>query len=98
MTAAEPIQATVQVAPARTGTAPPADPAGRGTKRVFFLTVLAAASVVFLYPFVWLVVASLKPRDRTFTDPFLPGRSRSGRRTTRRSGMRRPCWPGWSTR
>ncbi|GAA1264289.1 carbohydrate ABC transporter permease [Sphaerisporangium rubeum] len=55
-----------------TETLPPADTAGRGTSRVFFLTLLAAASVVFLYPFVWLLVASLKPRDRTFADPFLP--------------------------
>ncbi|MEO3814414.1 carbohydrate ABC transporter permease [Sphaerisporangium sp. B11E5] len=50
----------------------PADGVGRGTRRVLFLTLLAAASVIFLYPFVWLVVASLKPRDRTFADPFLP--------------------------
>ncbi|WP_214408464.1 carbohydrate ABC transporter permease [Sphaerisporangium fuscum] len=48
------------------------DTAGRGTRKVFLLTVLAAASAIFLYPFVWLVVASLKPRDHTFADPFLP--------------------------
>ncbi|GAA0364528.1 carbohydrate ABC transporter permease [Microbispora corallina] len=47
-------------------------PGGAGTRRAFFLVMLAAASAVFLYPFVWLVVASLKPRDRTFADPFLP--------------------------
>ncbi|RCG30964.1 carbohydrate ABC transporter permease [Sphaerisporangium album] len=57
-------------APAATGAA--TDSAGRGTRKVFFLVVLAAASAIFLYPFVWLVVASLKPRDRTFADPFLP--------------------------
>ncbi|NRQ31067.1 carbohydrate ABC transporter permease [Nonomuraea sp. NN258] len=34
--------------------------------------MLAAASAVFLYPFVWLVVASLKPRAHTFSDPFTP--------------------------
>ncbi|MDH2428038.1 carbohydrate ABC transporter permease [Sphaerisporangium sp. TRM90804] len=49
-----------------------ADDASRGTRRVFFLVVLAAASTIFLYPFVWLVVASLKPRERTFADPFVP--------------------------
>ncbi|MEW9529986.1 carbohydrate ABC transporter permease [Microbispora sp. NPDC049125] len=47
-------------------------PGSGGTRRAFFLIMLAAASAVFLYPFVWLVVASLKPRDRTFSDPFLP--------------------------
>ncbi|MEU4534114.1 carbohydrate ABC transporter permease [Streptosporangium sp. NPDC023825] len=48
------------------------DTAARPTRRIFFLTVLAAASAVFLYPFVWLVTASLKPRDQTFSNPFLP--------------------------
>ncbi|GAA3446218.1 carbohydrate ABC transporter permease [Planomonospora venezuelensis] len=71
MTAAEPVRAPGRAGPARAA-APAPDPAGRGTRKVFFLTVLAAASVIFLYPFVWLVVASLKPRDRTFSDPFLP--------------------------
>ncbi|MBG0829955.1 carbohydrate ABC transporter permease [Planomonospora sp. ID67723] len=72
MTAAEPIRAAVQAGPAPAAAGPAADPAGRGTRKVFLLTVLAAASVIFLFPFVWLVVASLKPRDRTFSDPFLP--------------------------
>ncbi|MDA0632459.1 carbohydrate ABC transporter permease [Nonomuraea sp. MCN248] len=43
-----------------------------GAGRVFFLIMLAAASTIFLYPFVWLVVASLKPRAYTFADPFVP--------------------------
>ncbi|MFG1942590.1 carbohydrate ABC transporter permease [Nonomuraea sp. NPDC048826] len=43
-----------------------------GPARVFFLLMLAAASTIFLYPFVWLVVASLKPRSYTFADPFVP--------------------------
>ncbi|WP_221891157.1 carbohydrate ABC transporter permease [Microbispora sp. KK1-11] len=47
-------------------------PGTAGTRRAFFLVMLSAAAAVFLYPFVWLVVASLKPRDRTFADPFLP--------------------------
>ncbi|WP_049573017.1 carbohydrate ABC transporter permease [Nonomuraea sp. SBT364] len=42
------------------------------TRRPFFWLMLAAASVIFLYPFVWLVVASLKPRSYTFSDPFVP--------------------------
>ncbi|MFF0247839.1 carbohydrate ABC transporter permease [Streptosporangium sandarakinum] len=50
----------------------PADDAGRGSRKIFFLVMLSAASALFLYPFVWLVVASLKPRSRTFADPFLP--------------------------
>ncbi|MGW0479987.1 carbohydrate ABC transporter permease [Nonomuraea sp. NPDC003214] len=41
-------------------------------RRPFFWMMLAAASVIFLYPFVWLVVASLKPRSHTFADPFAP--------------------------
>jgi len=40
--------------------------------RMFFLIMLAAASAIFLYPFVWLVVASLKPREFTYSDPFTP--------------------------
>ncbi|GIH96170.1 carbohydrate ABC transporter permease [Planobispora siamensis] len=72
MMAVEPITSAVRPETARPAQGAAPDPAGRGTGKVFFLTVLAAASVIFLYPFVWLVVASLKPRDRTFSDPFLP--------------------------
>lgn len=42
------------------------------TRRLLLYLGLSAASVAFVYPFVWLVVASLKPREYTFTNPFLP--------------------------
>jgi multiple sugar transport system permease protein len=35
-------------------------------------TALAAAAVVFLYPFVWLVSASLKPRPEVFDNRLIP--------------------------
>ncbi|RJL34415.1 carbohydrate ABC transporter permease [Bailinhaonella thermotolerans] len=41
-------------------------------RRIFFLVMLGAASALFLYPFVWLVVAALKPRTHTFSNVFLP--------------------------
>ncbi|WP_198169531.1 hypothetical protein [Herbidospora daliensis] len=45
-------------------------------RRIFPLMLLAAASAIFLYPFVWLVLASLRPRDLTFAGqlpiPFRP--------------------------
>ncbi|MFI6509285.1 carbohydrate ABC transporter permease [Streptosporangium sp. NPDC050855] len=61
-----------QAPPAAEPAAPAPDDAGRPTRRIFFLIVLAVASAILIYPFVWLVSASLKPRDRTFSDPFLP--------------------------
>jgi len=48
----------------------------RPTRRLFLMILLAGASAIFLYPFVWLVFASLRPRDRTFAGqwpiPFRP--------------------------
>ncbi|GLX95421.1 ABC transporter permease subunit [Herbidospora sp. NEAU-GS84] len=45
-------------------------------RRIFPLMLLGAASAIFLYPFVWLVFASLRPRDLTFSGqlpiPFRP--------------------------
>ncbi|MGC5016568.1 carbohydrate ABC transporter permease [Streptosporangium sp. DT93] len=58
--------------PAAEPVAPAPDDAARPTRRIFFLIVLAVASAILMYPFAWLVSASLKPRDRTFSDPFLP--------------------------
>jgi multiple sugar transport system permease protein len=41
-------------------------------RRVAWLLALAAVTVVFLYPFVWLVSASLKPRSQVFDNRLVP--------------------------
>ncbi|GAA4573810.1 carbohydrate ABC transporter permease [Micromonospora coerulea] len=41
-------------------------------KRAPYLIVLALASVVFTYPFVWLISASLKPRTEVFSNALIP--------------------------
>lgn len=40
--------------------------------RSMFVLLLAGLSVLFLYPFVWLVSASLKPRDQVFDHQLIP--------------------------
>lgn len=78
---------TSQAAPAVPGGAGP-EPAATGTprrepkyrwkprrslvSRVIFLIMLAGATVIFLYPFIWSVSASLKPRDDVFNNQILP--------------------------
>jgi len=57
-----------------------AQPAGRTRRppvrlnlaRIVQLALLLLASVAFLYPFVWLVSASLKPRTEVFDNSLLP--------------------------
>ncbi|SCF41398.1 carbohydrate ABC transporter permease [Micromonospora mirobrigensis] len=41
-------------------------------QRVLFLVALLGAAVVFLLPFVWLIAASLRPREYVFAPGFLP--------------------------
>ncbi|MGC4892685.1 carbohydrate ABC transporter permease [Micromonospora sp. DT31] len=41
-------------------------------QRVLFVFALVAAAVVFLLPFVWLVSASLRPREYVFAPGLLP--------------------------
>jgi multiple sugar transport system permease protein len=41
-------------------------------RRLPYLAVLVLASVLFLYPFVWLISASLKPRTEVFDNSLLP--------------------------
>jgi multiple sugar transport system permease protein len=41
-------------------------------RRVFRWGALAAATVLFLYPFVWLLSASVKPRAQVFDNLLLP--------------------------
>lgn len=57
--------AAEQTAPRRRGTA--SRPA-----RWVVLALLVAFSVVFMYPFVWLVSASLKPREHVFDNRLIP--------------------------
>jgi multiple sugar transport system permease protein len=45
---------------------------GSPWSRLPFLVVLAAASVVFIYPFIWLISASLKPRTEVFDNALIP--------------------------
>jgi multiple sugar transport system permease protein len=41
-------------------------------RRVPYVAALAAAAVVFTAPFVWLVAASLRPREYVFSTGFVP--------------------------
>jgi multiple sugar transport system permease protein len=76
MTTVQP-DAAVSVPPAA-----PAVPAGRRPttdderrprwQRALHLLALAAAAVIFMLPFVWLVSASLRPREYVFDSSFLP--------------------------
>ncbi|QPP05548.1 carbohydrate ABC transporter permease [Streptomyces bathyalis] len=45
-----------------------AGPAGRAVR----LTALAALSVIFIYPFLWLISASLKPSESVFDNVLIP--------------------------
>ncbi|WP_405002726.1 carbohydrate ABC transporter permease [Georgenia ruanii] len=60
---------------------PPARPAGRAearprrrvtVSRVVVLAALVALTVVFIYPFVWLVSASFKPQGEVFDNRLIP--------------------------
>ncbi len=48
--------------------------AGRLASRAVFLVLLVAATVVFVYPFIWLISASLKPGAEVFDNALLPSR------------------------
>ena len=58
------------------GVAPPARgrwlPSGNPFKAAFFLVLLLGFTVLFLYPFVWTVSASLKPREEVFDNRLIP--------------------------
>jgi len=45
---------------------------GLSVRRLPYLAVLLMASVLFLYPFVWLISASLKPRTEVFDNSLVP--------------------------
>ena len=41
-------------------------------KRALYLLVLSALSIIFIYPFIWAVSASLKPRADVFNKDLIP--------------------------
>ncbi|HZG35032.1 MAG TPA: carbohydrate ABC transporter permease [Gaiellaceae bacterium] len=43
-----------------------------GVKNVFFVLLLAGISVLALYPFIWLLTASLKPQGDVFDNRLIP--------------------------
>src|SRR5688500_598961 len=64
---------TALEAPQAVTTPPPTTAPRRGPRHPWVLwTALAAAAVIFLYPFVWLVSASLKPRPEVFDNRLIP--------------------------
>jgi multiple sugar transport system permease protein len=71
----------VSVAAARTAAAPPDGSGGAGPgrrsrpgARIAAAAALAVASILFLYPFLWLISASLKPRAQVFDNKLIPQR------------------------
>jgi len=64
-----------------TATGPRREPYGRGRhllSRAWFWLVLLGGSVLFLYPFLWLLSASLKPRPEVFDNLLIPEHFRFG--------------------
>jgi multiple sugar transport system permease protein len=47
-------------------------PSTSWAKLAVFLVVLVILSILFLYPFEWLIAAAFKPRGHTFDNSFLP--------------------------
>lgn len=44
----------------------------RAVRRILVLVALSACTLVFIYPFVWLLSASLKPRGDVFDNKLIP--------------------------
>lgn len=77
MTATQPLPGTgiePEPEPADGSEQHPTGPARGGStlRRLPYLAVLLAASVLFLYPFLWLISASLKPRTEVFDNSLIP--------------------------
>ncbi|MEV0155054.1 carbohydrate ABC transporter permease [Micromonospora sp. NPDC050686] len=77
MTAAVERGVASPVSALESASAPPRrPPTGDGRRprwqRVLFVVALIGAAVVFMLPFVWLVSASLRPREYVFDTGFLP--------------------------
>jgi multiple sugar transport system permease protein len=67
--------------PSPPGAAPEPGPVARaepvrrgllGARRIPYLVLLIGAAVLFVYPFVWLISASLKPRTEVFDNALIP--------------------------
>ena len=41
-------------------------------KRALYLLILSGLSIIFIYPFIWAVSASLKPREDVFNEDVIP--------------------------
>jgi multiple sugar transport system permease protein len=63
---------TVLTGPAVTVARPPSRPWGRLLSRLIFVSLLLAATVVFVYPLIWLVSASLKDGANVFDGRLVP--------------------------
>ncbi|NQX13734.1 carbohydrate ABC transporter permease [Microbacteriaceae bacterium VKM Ac-2855] len=74
MTATVPRIVEDQAAAVRTGTTDGRLPrrSRRGWRRVVVWLLLIATSAIFVYPFVWLVSASFKPRGEVFDNRLIP--------------------------
>ncbi len=57
---------------------PPRRPGRRGT-RMAAIAALSVFGVLFTYPFVWLVSASLKPRAQVFDNKLIPSEFATGK-------------------
>ncbi|HEY7594116.1 MAG TPA: carbohydrate ABC transporter permease [Actinophytocola sp.] len=68
---AAPVVTAPEAVQAPESTAPPGR-RRRGWRRLPFWLGLIAASVLFLYPFLWVVSASLKPRSQVFDNALIP--------------------------
>src|SRR5215211_2082899 len=64
--------AAVAVPPLEPAPAKPPRDGEPGWRQAVFLLALAAAAVVFTIPFIWLISASLRPREYVFAPGFLP--------------------------
>lgn len=47
-------------------------PTGNRVKSAIYLVLLAGLTVLFVYPFLWAVSASLKPREEVFDNKLIP--------------------------
>jgi multiple sugar transport system permease protein len=47
-------------------------PTWKGFKNVFFIALLALISVLAVYPFIWLISASMKPQGDVFDNKLIP--------------------------
>jgi multiple sugar transport system permease protein len=47
-------------------------PSGNPFAQAFYFLILAICTVLFVYPFIWAVSASLKPREEVFDNKLIP--------------------------